>query len=132
MATAAAAARHSVFGSAGGGLGLRLRIFPRKEDGSVAWIVEQGSIGSPPIAGGCAEAERGALAGGEWRDLLIGLTSARLGSASLCLRLLFGGTELVPEMRLSGFEPRSHWSVALGACGVAPRLRRPVRGTLRI
>lgn len=98
-------------GSAGAGLGLILRIAPRT-DGEVMWQLLQG--GNVVVSASLPASEREALASEQWLQLWLRLDTrglyARLGNATL----------------LHGYQlqimttPTSHWSVVLGACGIAP------------
>ena len=116
-----AVAAPSVIGSAGAGLGLRFQLTPR-EDGHVQWQVryrETGRIGGAILP----KAERDAIVAEEWRTLRVRIQQRDLAAeslSSLVLHVSLGNLTLLDAAPLNGYEPLNEWSVALGACGVAP------------
>ena len=113
---------YAVVGSSGAGLGLRILLTPREEDGEISFrvLLGGGSARPPSVvsSGLLPRRVRDRFTSEAWVELWV-----RHDARGLYLNV--SDVPLLAAAPLGGyFAPRSHWSVALGACGVAP----PPRG----
>ena len=108
---------HAVVGASGAGLGLRVLIAPR-EDGTMSFrvLIGGGAARVPTVVGAglLPEAVRSAFIREEWVDVWI-----RHDQRGLYLNV--SNAALLSATHLGGYlAARSHWSVAVGACAIAP------------